>query len=514
MMIMDKSSFFKIPAVSSIIISLAAFFGCTQSRYTIDNVGTITNNISLDVTQISYTPEHTTITFRSNDQHRYQSVIGRDIALVDDKGVKHNAITINGQAFDSDYTIPADTMIELSIGFTPVNASNKALDLNQGKKSLILGMHDGTETLVLPNAEISGYALAPIKGKMVNIEIVLQGYEGNGDDVNVIVQYQAPTGYRDKTHHSAQITEAGHFHTSFVMYAPEILFVHSLGVRQQHSNVLVSPGDDVLIDMNEDGTVHVSRQSDNTDYTTMLKDGVPSWGSIDHKYLDNLSGMGSLDPSTGIITEHKPFSKISYEKQRQILAEEYNKALERARYIVWHYSLSQFHSGLYMAQLHDAFCMALISTEGAAANAYDRAISPEERIRYELSTRIEAYDFLKNIPQDETAFTLIKASIPGMIAGIRPISECANTVSENVEHWCTTVLEKQMEELCKMTGWDKKSYMAQLTLVCLLENMTVFHNMVFTTSKAEVYDWVMGILSDSYCRSLVDGIYLANTQGE
>jgi len=80
-------------------------------------------------------------------------------------------------------------------------------------------------------------------------------------------------------------------------------------------------------------------------------------------------------------------------------------------------------------------------------------------------------------------------------------------IPDDDEHWRRTAIEKQLDMLHQMSGWDKNSFMTQLTLVELVERMSGLHRDKFQTSGEDLHQWLKQELSDPYCISAMEGVY-------
>lgn len=469
--------------------------GCASGFHSITNVATIVPSTELEVTGINYTPDTTFIDFRTTGASSSEFTFGSDVLLVDDNGIEHTLICTKGIETNVKYNLEGTAPLQFTACFTTVNASNKALDMKQNGRFTILGIHESGR-LNVPETKNSGFVSKAFDGKSVNVDIVLHGYDGDGEDVKIFVQYTPPTGYHADPHNQAEMDSDRHFRTNFVMYNPERLLVYTMGARQQNARIFMSPGDSIHIDMYEDGRSEWSGASIVLD---KMPEDLPQIGKSLSKYNDNLSY---------VTEDNLPFRSIGYSEQKSELEELYAKELEQIAYIVWRFKFSPLQAALATMSVHDKFCGELYSTQLHAIEMYETyAKSDEERAIYAPSLEPGSYRYLSHVPQNEKAYILKFMTIPGQVSCIGIFEKCLEQIPDDDEHWCRTAIEKQLDMLHQMSGWDKNSFMTQLTLVELVERMSGLHRDKFQTSGEDLHQWLKQELSDPYCISAMEGVY-------
>lgn len=470
---------------------------CESTISTIKDVDVIQPNSAFNVTKIIYSPDTTYVTFRAVCHSDSNIVIDNDMAIIDDNGVEHHSIGVQGIVFGQSCATNED----FTVGFTPVNAKNKAIDVKMNNRYMILGLHDASHSLELPAMQNSGYPTQSLEPKQVNIKIVLHGYSGNSEDIYMAVQYHAP--FKKGNQHHAVMTSNGIFCTNFEMYSPKMLLVYAYGAIKWSTKIFVCPGDNICIDVYENGKMEYTRLTQGSDIKPLDKDMPPAVDGLSRIYEKNLYNGRVIDSETGVSTDYTSFSIISYEEQRNKLMIEYKDALKRAEYIVWHYNLSPLEAAMYTAHIHDIFCSLLLSTEIRAGYMYEEALNDDVKKQYAFATTNDAYNFLKLVPQNETAFALVDMDIPEMISSLKPMRDCYNIVPKDDPNWCTKVIMLQLDLLYKIAEWENQSYMTQITMIALAKHLSIFFEDQFEISGNDMCRWLQEQLLDPYCRSLL-----------
>ena len=477
------------------------------SKQIISNVRPLYSCSKINVTEIEYSSNATVLTFGLTDLSIKQLSVGQDIMIVDDHGVQHKAVEAIGIKFDSLYQPKPDSKMHFKIKFDPVATSNLALDIIENGRITILGLHDEECTLSILQAHeqnsISGLQTEPIGAREVIVEGMIHGYDNFTSSTKVAIQYVPPTGIGNPSQNYTDIDSDGHFMTKLVMYNPQIVYIYTINMPDNNrveGKVYIKPGEKVHIDLYKDKGIERNNADNSMDISRLRQFPIFVPNS---QYRLNLYNGRITNPSNGVSTDYTSFSIMNYEEQRNKLATDYKEALKCAEYIVWHYQLTSIEAVIYTIQVHEAFCSLLLSTEISAGNRYEEAQTNEEKRQYAPSATYEAYGFLKLVPQDETAFSLINTNIPEMIPSLKPMKDCYDQVAMDDPKWCLKVLQLQIDILYKMTEWKEESFITQMTMVELARHLSIFFEDQFEISGNDMCRWLQEQLLDPYCRSLL-----------
>ena len=493
------------------LVSVHAF-----TSYHVSNVQALFSCSKLIATEISYSPIVTEVTFKVVCPSVTQIVVDHGIMIVDDHGGRHHAVDAIGLKFDSIYTLMPNTEMVFIIKFNPVSKVNKALDVIEGGKFTILGLHDADKPVILPHKYAfknnPKHLTKPIDSKEVVVEGKIHGSSSSILSKRVAVQYVPPKGLGNPSQNYTDIDSAGYFLTKFMMHAPQIVYVYTVntsGHNRIEGNVFIRPGEKVHLDLYED--LGVKRN---------IVSGIPSVDSIcvfpkfvpNMKYRANLQNGRVTDTGTGVSTAYTPFGIYSYKDQKELLLEEYKRNMIIVDYICWHCGLSPQEKSLYACSFHEHYIDLLLQTELVAANYYNEASTDEGEKIYCSALAIEEYEYLKYLPAEDPTFIYYysNSSIPSLLLSLPPLRNCESSTPKTDVHWCIKTIKRQRKIIKKITGWNQNSFMAQATLMeSFIRFKDVYPNQ-FNSSRKELYDWMNRMITDTYCNSWLQKISVDN----
>lgn len=454
---------------------------------------------ALKATAVSYSQDMTTVTFRVVADREEDINVGRDIALVDDNGVRHRVLNAKGIDLGTTYSLRAGQDMTFDIGFEPVARTGKALDVMQDGRLTILGLHEAGTKLDIPMMDYKLRASMPITGRTVTVEGMVHGAKGR--KTTVCLQYVKPEGLGVGYEHPAEVSADGHFNISYTMYAPQRVLIYTYGDIRMSTTQYISPDDAVRIDIYPDSIIECRTSA--TDIKTDRLTALPGVG-VDSKYRANLRNGIITNTDTDTSASYTPFSSISYAEQHQQLMEAYRQQEEMVRYVRWRCRLNDDEASIYTCQLHDRLATILMSTDERAANMYEEAATEEVKKEYLPATLRDTYDYLKLIPADDPTFILIDSNIPTQLAQVKMLTDCYKQVPQESAHWCTEVMKLQVQALQSVTGWTPDTFMSQLTQLSLLNHIQTQYKQQMKTSGDELYTYLRHHLTDAYCRSVLD----------
>jgi len=456
------------------------------------------NTNEIEVARIKYDKDATCVTFKTTRQVGPTFKIGHGIYLVDDKGERYHAIETNGIKFDSLYVLSKDQQLNFSIKFPSIEESNCALDIICPGSFGVYGLHDSKVKLNIPKA----------KGRADNAEtdfqhFKLQDTEIDGTlhfaDGNILTQVychsEAPRPYlREESTKYSSIDASGHFSATFKMYTPQMIQLRD--ARLMNTNfytgfIYARPGDRISVEMSgisEGKGIAYKNLSGREAYNRLTN---CPWISITcfnmQKYFGNLSDG---------------FAGYSYEQHCSMLKADFEKAMEYADYVCWHYRLSPYETLLYLNSVKSFYINQLSNVDVFIKNKYQDAREEEERMRYKAMLDKADYSYLKFLDPEDVSLLYCDIDPFGYSDQLYPIESCISKVPENTPNRWRKIIELQQEELNRITGWTGRTFFMEM-LIAQEAFQMVFR---YHISEAELAE-VKSMLSHPYCRQYLDIIY-------
>ena len=441
-----------------LFLSLVLYSIRIEARTVANPVWLYSFDSHVDVTRIDYGTGKTTVHFVTCRHHETSFCIRRGIYVVGDDGVRRRAIGSKGIELDSVYFIGKGKGLSFSVDFDPVDRSNQALDVRNPSFFSIYGLHSADVSLAIPKArgevpsEESDHSLFEPRG--VTVEGILHDPSGKlGSTVEVNYIYHPNT----EKHMKSQIDADGRFSIHFNMYAPQNTSFLYPYVHGNVGRLYLRPGDVVSVDL------HDPWEGKGLSYRNLS-------GRKAYNNLSNAPGY-SFDISEyyNNLRSNARFVNWSYQQQYDELMEGYDKNLEFADYVCWHYHLSPYETNLYLNDIHADFISLLLATDIAAKwqSVEERNMIPTEREKYKEIVNKMDYAYLKRLDPTDTSICTISmlTGIFGQIGQIQPIEDCFDQVSEGESDRWQKIIALQQKELNRITGWEGMTFIMEQIIV-------------------------------------------------
>ena len=456
------------------------------------------NTIGTEVTRITFDKDMTCVSFKTTKQAGPTFKIGHGIYIVDDKGEHYHAIGAQGIKLDSLYVLNEGRQLKYSIMFPSIEESNCAIDIICPSSFGIYGLHDSKVKLNIPKAigEVDNAEtdFRHIKMQDTEIEGIIHFSDGN-ILTQVYCNSEAPRPYlREESTKYSSIDASGHFSATFKMYTPQMIQLRD--ARLMNSNfytgfIYVRPGDRISIEMSgisEGKGIAYKNLSGREAYNRLAN---CPWFPIAimniRKYSGNISRL---------------FIDYSYEQYTNMLKADFEKAMEYADYVCWHYRLSPYETLLYLNNVKSFYINKMANVDVFIKNKYIETHNEGERVRYKAMLEKADYSYLKLLDPEDVSLLYCDIEPFGFSNQLYPIESCINKVPENTPNRWRKIIELQQEELNRITGWTGRTFFMEM-LIAQEAFQMVFR---YHISEAELAE-VKSMLSHPYCRQYLDIIY-------
>lgn len=474
------------------IIIFLSYMVETKPQNTISYLYSSSNEI--EVVGFEYGMDKTTVSFVSDGKDSRTLCIGHGIYIVGDDGKRHYVTGTEGISLDSVYTLGAGDKMEFSIDYSPVDVNNSALDIRDPLHFIILGIHDAGTILPIPKAngevphEETDFLLYQPQTTYVE-GIMHDPFKVYGEQL--YCNYEAPRPYlREEDTKKAYLDEQGHFKVEFTMYSPQ--FVDLRKSRLSGGNpagfIYVRPGDRIIVEMydnKEAKEILYHEQTGRKAYNKLAN--CPYIPFKDTKYVNNLLS---------------DFVHFSYQQHQEMLRNEYQKALEHADYICWHYGLSPYETQLYLNMIKRNYIGHMMNADIRVYTCYRNA-KTEERQKWEKTMNTFDYSYLKEIdPDNVSRINSENIRIEEMAEQLPLFQNCIKLVPENTPNRWRKIIELQQEELNRITGWTGRTFFMEMLIASEAYGMVFRHHI----SETELEE-IKAMLSHPYCKQYVDIVY-------
>lgn len=453
---------------------------------------------AIEVSRIKYDKDATYVTFNTTRQAGPTFKIGHGIYVVDDQGERYHAIEANGINLDSLYVLYKGQQLKFTIMFPRIDESNCALDIICPGSFGIYGLHDSNVQLNIPKAV----------GKVDNEEtdfqyFKLQDTEIDGTmhfaDGNILSQvycnYDTPRPYlREENTKYSSIDASGHFMAKFKMHAPQMIQLRDARLMNSNFNtgyIYVRPGDRISIEMNgihEGKGIVYTNHSGREAYNRLANcPWIPITCFNMQKYFGNLTDG---------------FASYSYEQHCSMLKADFEKAMEYADYVCWHYRLSPYETLLYLNSVKSFYINQLSNVDVFVKNKYQDAREEDEKNRYKAMLDKADYSYLKYLDPEDVSLLYCDIDPFGYSDQLYPIKSCISKVPENTPNRWRKIIELQQEELNRITGWTGMTFFMEMLIASEAYGMVFRHHI----SETELEE-IKAMLSHPYCKQYVDIVY-------
>ena len=427
------------------------------------------NTNEIEVARIRYDKDATCVTFKTTRQVGPTFKIGHGIYLVDDKGERHHAIGAEEIKLDSLYVLYKGQRLEFSVRFLPVPESNLTLDIICPGSFGVYGLHESNVKLNIPKAvgkaDNEETDFQHIKMQDTEIEGIIHFSDGN-ILTQVYCNSEAPSSYlREESTKYSSIDASGHFSAKFKMYTPqEMNGIHegkgiaykNLSGREAYNRLANCPW-------------------------------IPITCFNMQKYFGNLTDG---------------FASYSYEQHCSMLKADFEKAMEYADYVCWHYRLSPYETLLYLNSVKSFYINQLSNVDVFVKNKYQDAREEDEKNRYKAMLDKADYSYLKYLDPEDVSLLYCDIDPFGYSDQLYPIESCISKVPENTPNRWRKIIELQQEELNRITGWTDRTFFMEMLIAQEAFRMVFRYHI----SEAELAE-VKAMLSHPYCKQYVDIIY-------